>query len=212
VEPFGPHTVGAAYGAVAHEYAEAFASDLNQLPIDRAALNAFVVGVENGGRVLDVGCGPGQVGRYLADRGAQVFGVDLAIPMVRLAASRSGLCAACGDMRGLPFASRSFSGAVAFYSIQHLRRDELGGALTEIRRVLIGEGLLLIAAHLGEGEVFVDEFLGHQIDSVGGTLYGADQLLEAVERNDYSIEDVRFRNPLAHEHPSKRIYLLARAQ
>jgi len=212
VEPFGPRVVGAAYGAVAHEYAEAFASDLDRLPTDRAALDALVVGIEKGGRVLDVGCGPGQVGRYLADREAQVFGVDLAIPMVRLAASRSGLSAVCGDMRGLPFISGSFSGAVAFYSIQHLRRDELGGALTELRRVLACDGLLLIAAHLGEGEVFVDEFLGHQIDSVGGTLYGADQLIGTVERYQYSIEDVRFRDPLAHEHPSKRIYLLARAR
>jgi SAM-dependent methyltransferase len=212
VEPFGRHVVGAAYGAVAQEYAEAFASDLNRLPVDREALDAFVAGLEKSGRVLDVGCGPGQVGRYLADRGSQVFGIDLATPMIRLAASQSGLWAVCGDMRSLPFASGSFSGAVAFYSIQHLRRDELGGALAELRRVLAPEGLLLIATHLGEGEVFVDEFLGHQIDSVGGTLYEADNLLEAVERHRYTIEDVRFRHPLAHEHPSKRIYLRARSR
>ena len=36
--------------------------------------------------------------------------------------------------------------------------------------LLAPDGLLLIAAHLGEGEVFVDEFLGYQIDPVGGTL------------------------------------------
>ncbi len=123
------------------------------------------------------------------------------------------VCARCvGTCATLPFASGSFSGAVAFYSIQHLRRDELGPALSELRRVLAPDGLLLIAAHLGEGEVFVDEFLGYQIDPVGGTLYGTGKLLAAVERHHYSIEDVRFRDPLAHEHPSKRIYLLARVR
>ena len=210
MEPFGSHIVAAAYGAVAHDYAEAFSSDLNRLPIDRAVLDAFVVGIEMGGRVLDVGCGPGQIGGYLADRGTQIFGVDLAIPMLRLAASRFALCTVCGDMRDLPFASGSFSGVVAFYSIQHLQRDELGGALAELHRVLTSDGLLLIATHLGEGEVFVSEFLGHQIDSVGGTLYGEDQLLEAFERQKYSIEDVNLRDPLPHEHPSQRIYILAR--
>jgi SAM-dependent methyltransferase len=212
VEAFSPRAVGAAYSAVANDYAEAFADDLYQLPVDRAALDAFLGHVGHSPAVADVGCGPGQVGRYLADRGAQVVCLDLATEMSRLAGSRLGLSAVCADMRALPLASGSLSGAVAFYSIQHLRRDELGGALVELRRVLARGGLLLIAAHLGEGEVFVDEFLGHHIEMVGGTLYGADELSQAVERQDYSVEDVRFRDPLPHEHQSKRIYLLARTE
>ena len=99
---------------------------------------------------------------------------------------------------------------MAFYSIQHLRRDGLDGALTEMRRVLVDGGLLLIAAHLGKGEVFVDEFLGHQIGTVGGTLYDVDESRAALERRHYVIEDVRHRDSLPHEHASKRIYLRAR--
>jgi SAM-dependent methyltransferase len=212
MEAFSPRVVGAAYGAVAHQYAEAFGDDLGQLPIDLAALDALVTEVGQRGRVLDIGCGPGQVGRYLTERGVEVVGADLAIEMVRLAGSRSGLSAVCGDMRALPFAPGSFSGAVAYYSLQHVRRHELGGALIELRRVLGSGGFLLLAAHLGEGEVFVDEFLGHQIEAVGGTLYGADELSRIVERHGYSIKEVLFRDPLPHEHQSKRIYLLASTQ
>ena len=51
--------VGASYDAVARDYAEAFAGDLDQLPVDRAALDAFVARVGQGGTVLDAGCGPG---------------------------------------------------------------------------------------------------------------------------------------------------------
>jgi ubiquinone/menaquinone biosynthesis C-methylase UbiE len=212
MEAFSPRAVGAAYGAVAHQYAEAFGDDLGQLPTDLAALDAFVAGVGQGARALDIGCGPGQVGRYLTERGVEVVGADLAMEMLRLACSRSGLSAVCADMRTLPFAPGSFSGAVAYYSIQHVRRHELGGALIELRRVLASGGFLLIAAHLGEGEVFVDEFLGRQIETVGGTLYGADELSWIVERHRYSIEAVLFRDPLPHEHPSRRIYLLARTR
>ncbi len=141
----------------------------------------------------------------------RVVGADLAMAMIRVAIDDDPrLCAVRGDVRRLPFAPGSFSGAVAFYSIQHLRRDELGGALTELRRVLVGDGLLLLAAHLGEGEVFVDEFLGHAIGTVGGTLYEADELRSTLERRHFVIEDVRFRESLPHEHPSKRIYVRAR--
>ena len=210
VDPFGPRAVGASYDVVARDYAEAFAGDLDRLPVDRAALDAFAGRVGPGGRVLDIGGGPGQVARYLSDRGVSVVGVDLSVAMTRLAIDERGACAVCGDVRRLPFAPESFSGAVAFYSIQHIRRDELSGALTEIGRILAAGGLLLLATHLGEGEVFVDEFLGHAFGTVGGTLYEADELRATLERRHYVIEDVRFRDPLPHEHPSRRIYLRAR--
>ena len=212
MDAFSPRVVRAAYGAVAQPYAEAFGDDLHRLPVDLAALDLLVTRVGPRSRVLDVGCGPGQVGRYLTQQGVEVIGADLAVEMARLAESRSGLRAVCGDMRALPFASRSFSGAVAYYSVQHVRRQELGEALIELRRVLDPHGPLLIATHLGKGEVFVDEFLGHQIETVGGTLYGAEELSRMVERHMYSIEEMLFRDPLPHEHQSRRIYLLARTQ
>ena len=212
MDAFSPRVVRAAYGAVAQPYAEAFGDDLHRLPVDLAALDLLVTRVGPRSRVLDVGCGPGQVGRYLTQQGVEVIGADLAVEMARLAESRSGLRAVCGDMRALPFASRSFSGAVAYYSVQHVRRQELGEALIELRRVLDPHGSLLIATHLGKGEVFVDEFLGHQIETVGGTLYGAEELSRMVERHMYSIEEMLFRDPLPHEHQSRRIYLLARTQ
>jgi ubiquinone/menaquinone biosynthesis C-methylase UbiE len=212
MDAFSPRVVRAAYGAVAQPYAEAFGDDLHRLPVDLAALDLLVTRVGPRSRVLDVGCGPGQVGRYLTQQGVEVIGADLAVEMARLAESRSGLRAVCGDMRALPFASRSFSGAVAYYSVQHVRRQELGEALIELRRVLDPHGPLLVATHLGKGEVFVDEFLGHQIETVGGTLYGAEELSRMVERHMYSIEEMLFRDPLPHEHQSRRIYLLARTQ
>jgi SAM-dependent methyltransferase len=212
VDPFSARRVGAAYTAVAQDYEEAFGADLDDLPIDRAVLKRFVQQIEADGRVLDAGCGPGQVARFLTDRGARVVGVDLSLAMLHLARLRRSISAACGDLRALPFASGSFAGAVAFYAIQHVRADELGGVLDELRRVLAGAGSLLIAAHLGEEEVYVDEFLGHTIDPVGGVLYPAKDLIGTVEGHRYAVEEVQYRDPLPHEHPSRRIYLRAVAR
>jgi SAM-dependent methyltransferase len=58
-----------------------------------------------GERILDLGCGDGQLTKALADAGASVVGVDASPEMV-VAARRRGLDAETMDGRDLPFVSR----------------------------------------------------------------------------------------------------------
>jgi len=211
MDPFDARAVRAAYDAVAEDYTAAFADDLDRLPVDRSVLDASLEGLDRGGLSLDLGCGPGQVARYLADRGRDVIGLDTSAHMVRIAATRTDRARfICGDIRSLPFRSRCCGAVVAFYTIQHLPRSDLESALDEMHRVLTVDGHLVVATHLGVGEVFIQEFLGHEIEPVGGTLYGDAELRDALERSSFSVEEAWHRDPLPHEHQSQRIYLLAR--
>jgi ubiquinone/menaquinone biosynthesis C-methylase UbiE len=212
-EPFDPKSVRAAYDVAADDYVAAFADDLDGLPVDRSVLDVSAELLGRKHPVLDIGCGPGQVAQYLTDRGVEMVGMDLAPRMLVLAAQRAQRHRFVnGDTRALPFHSKSFSGAVAFYSIQHLPRWSLAEALSEIHRVLVPEGVLVVATHLGHGEVYVDEFLGHEIAPVGGTLYTEEELRHELERRSFRVEQTRRRGPLPHEHPSERIYLTARRE
>jgi ubiquinone/menaquinone biosynthesis C-methylase UbiE len=211
MEPFDASAVRAAYDTVAEDYAEAFAGDLLRLPLDRQVLDAFVVRVDGEEPVLDLGCGPGQVGQYLAARGLRVVGMDLALQMLLVARQRtSNNRVACGDMRTIPFRSASFTGVVAFYSVHNLPRQALGTALTEIHRILKPSGTFVVATHLGEGEVYSKEFLGHDIENVGGTLYRDNELLAALVGQSFVVEEVQSRQSLPHEHSTERIYMTCR--
>jgi ubiquinone/menaquinone biosynthesis C-methylase UbiE len=211
MEPFDTSVVRAAYDSVAEDYAEAFGSDLLQLPLDRQVLESFIQRIAEGESVLDLGCGPGQVGQYLADRGLLVFGMDLAQQMLLVARRRTGNGRiVCGDMRSIPVCSGSFSGVVAFYSVHNLPRLALRTAFAEIHRILKPSGTLVIATHLGEGEVYSTEFLGHRIETVGGNLYRDPELRAALDGESFVVEQVHYRDSMPHEHSTERIYLTCR--
>src|SRR5205823_439032 len=57
------------YDRVARAYAEQYFTELERKPFDRQMLDRFAAGVRGRGRVMDLGCGPGHIGRYLAERG-----------------------------------------------------------------------------------------------------------------------------------------------
>ncbi|HSD82826.1 MAG TPA: methyltransferase domain-containing protein, partial [Anaerolineae bacterium] len=75
----------ASYDRVAEEYAHRIFDELQYKPLDRQLLDRLAASVPLGGVICDLGCGPGQVARYLCDHGAQAIGVDLSAHMIEQA-------------------------------------------------------------------------------------------------------------------------------
>jgi SAM-dependent methyltransferase len=200
------------YDSAAQAYAEHLAAELEHKPLDRHLLNRFAESVRGRGPVADLGCGPGHVARYLHEQGVEMIGIDLSPEMVRVASNlHPGLPFRVGDMRQLDLADGSLAGAVAFYAIVHFSRAELGPVFRELRRVLAPGGLVLIAFHIGDQSVHLDELFGAPVSldfqfHLPGPVVAALRserltVLEHVEREPYE----------GAEHPSRRCYLLARA-
>ncbi|MGH9300898.1 MAG: class I SAM-dependent methyltransferase [Acidimicrobiales bacterium] len=102
-----------------------------------------------GQRVLDLGCGRGEVLAELAGRGVRVVGIDYAAAAVRLARTRTeGVAGVGGILRGdataLPFRPACFDRVLMGDVIEHLPWDMGVGALKEVGRVLAGDGLALV--------------------------------------------------------------------
>ncbi len=100
--------------------------------------------IEPGMRVLDVGCGRGEVLRRCVELGAIPYGIDYAATAVALSRQVAHTHVYQADAKCLPFADEVFHRVLLFDIVEHLHPWELDKALREARRVLRADGLLVI--------------------------------------------------------------------
>ena len=99
--------------------------------------------IDEGQRVLDLGCGTGVFLRAAADRGAQVVGLDAAEGLLTIARQRvPGADVHCGDMQDLPSGDDGFDVVTAFSSL--FFADDMTRALSEAGRVCKPGGTVLV--------------------------------------------------------------------
>jgi ubiquinone/menaquinone biosynthesis C-methylase UbiE len=140
-----------AYDQVAAEYAAQYGAT-SPTVVDWGA--RFLGLVRPHGRILDVGCGPGQYMAWLEaqDGDREVVGIDLSAGMLAQAKTRVRGGLAQMDMRHLAFPDGSFDGIWCVASLLHLPKADAPLALREMRRVLVPGGALLLIIHEGTEE------------------------------------------------------------
>lgn len=203
----------ASYDNIAQEYAEHIFEELEGKPLDRALLDRFAEMVKPLGIAVDMGCGPGQIARYLHARGVRVVGIDLSPQMIATArALNPDIEFQMGNMLALEsIPDRAWGGIAAFYSIIHIPRDQIGAALRELKRVLVPRGILFLAFHRGDETVHPAELWGKSVN-LDFHFWERDAMEQHVRNAGFEILDVVERAPYAPdvEHQSHRVYMFAR--
>ncbi|HSM57549.1 MAG TPA: class I SAM-dependent methyltransferase [Candidatus Sulfomarinibacteraceae bacterium] len=130
--------------------------------LSRRLNDAFAVAdVQPGMRILDVGCGRGEILRHCMRLGVHAFGIDYAEIATRMSLraiqaeqqkndnhqdnSRkvgAGVCRS--DAKKLPFPDASFDRVLMFDVVEHLYPWELQEAMLEVHRVLRPEGRFIV--------------------------------------------------------------------
>lgn len=114
----------------------------------RAAFELATIGP--GMRVLDIGCGRGEILLHCARLGADVYGIDYAPVAMNLSQRlvtrladeniNTHLGLAQADAKKLPFPDEYFDRVLMFDVVEHLYPWELDEALAEVHRVLKNDG------------------------------------------------------------------------
>jgi SAM-dependent methyltransferase len=122
-----------------------------------------------GGRLLDVGCGEGQVARMAAQlHDMDVVGIDPAMSQVSVATERGGGPRYVqGSAADVPIADASMDAAVACLVFEHI--EALDAALAEVARVLRPGGRFLF-------------LLNHPLLQTPGSGWIDDQMLDPPEQ------------------------------
>jgi cyclopropane fatty-acyl-phospholipid synthase-like methyltransferase len=107
--------------------------------------------VAAGMRILDIGCGRGEILLHCARLGAEAYGIDYAQAAVRLSRQVADGHQTGGkigvyrsDAKHLPFPAGFFERVLMFDIVEHLHPWELHQALLEVRRVLTPDGRLIV--------------------------------------------------------------------
>jgi SAM-dependent methyltransferase len=204
-----PDVLQASYDRVARHYANEFYQELQRKPFDCECLNQFAARVAPGGLVCDLGCGPGQVARYLRDLGLTVCGVDLSPQMVLLASMLNpDIHFEQGNMMALTLPPKSFAGIASFYALIHLPRQRVVRVLEDLWHVLQPDGWLLLAFHGGTETIHTEEWFGEPVD-VGVTLFEGFEMAGYLTDAGFEVRNVFEREPYPFEYQTRRIYVLA---
>ncbi|MCA0181232.1 MAG: class I SAM-dependent methyltransferase [Actinobacteria bacterium] len=105
-----------------------------------------MAGEIRGQRILDAGCGAGQIMSDLLLRGARVSGFDVSPAMIEIARGRLGdeVDLRVADLgEPLPYSDNAFDVVIASLALHYV--EDWASTLAELRRVLVPSGRLLVS-------------------------------------------------------------------
>ncbi len=204
--------VQSGYDLVADEYARRLYDELRNKPLDCQLLDRFAESVRHAGVACDLGCGPGQIARYLHECGVQVCGMDLSEEMVAQARRLNpGVEFNRGDMSSLPVKDNSWAGIAAFYAIVNLPPSDVLRALREMLRALVPGGRVLLSFHIGQDTSQVED-LWDSGAALEFYFFRVETVADCLREAGFEIEEIIEREPYAPEveYQSRRAYIFAR--
>lgn len=120
-------------------------------------------------KILDIGCGPGNISKYLLSKRPDfdIFGIDIAPNMIALAKKNNPTASfALMDSREIDQIETKFDGIICGFCLPYLSQDDCKNFIFDAANILYNKGLLYISFVEGESEKS-----GYQEGSTGDRTY-----------------------------------------
>jgi ubiquinone/menaquinone biosynthesis C-methylase UbiE len=175
-------------------------------------VDEFLNLVPENGKILDIGCGPGIDADYMASSGFRVTALDYSREMINLAAKRNpNVIAIVGDMRKVEFASKSFDGIFASYSLIHIPRKDVLTTLQKFYNFLKPNGTFYCSLQEGVSQEIVVNTPLKENERIFLNIISASETKELIREAGFSIVQEFKRNPKPEKELNFRKYaVLAR--
>jgi SAM-dependent methyltransferase len=198
-----------AYDQTADKYHAHFKNEVQQKEYDRLILDRFSDILSTGALICDAGCGPsGHIGKYLADKGHKVVGIDISPRCIDIATSYNAqIDFKVMDMMNTNFKNDSLDAMVCFYSIIYTPKIYIDKLFTEFNRILKRDGKLLVAVKKGSNEGIIDDewYEGNQVYF---THFMESEIKEYFIATDFAVDFLETREPYDFEFNVERIYAI----
>lgn len=169
------------YNKIAQEYDKEFGNDYSDTPYVDKFLNYL-----EGKKVLDIGCGVGNLTKYIMDKGFNVEGIDLSKEMLNIAKQKySDIKFYEMNMKEITL-SKKYDGIMLAYSLFHLTKKEVIEVLPKYYNLLNNNGKILLILQYGQGERIVDEPLKEGL-KIFINYYSQDEIIEILKNNSFKI-------------------------
>lgn len=155
-----------------------------ELVVSDPCLKSFIQACPTGGRVLDLGCGPGEAANLMARAGLITDAVDASTEMIAVAEQYPGVSARQATFEQIT-ESAIYDGIWANFSLLHAPRADFPSHLSAIHTALKPHGAFYIALKLGSGEA--RDRLGRFY-----TYYTADDLCAHLDTAGFTVTDQVF--------------------
>lgn len=146
-DPAAVTATAATYDRIAADYQRLNADPPAQLTDLRSA---FTSAVGAGGRVADLGCGPGRDAAHFTTAGLSVIGVD-ASPQMAALTRVAGVAVVVADIRAVPLAPGCLDGIWSAASLLHIPSEDVDSTLAGWAGCLRPGGVLGLSTSLGSG-------------------------------------------------------------
>jgi cyclopropane fatty-acyl-phospholipid synthase-like methyltransferase len=137
---------------VYNAYVQPYITRFMDLALYKESFNYLVENLPSNAEVFELGCGPGNVIRYLSSKRPDIkfIGIDLAPAMIEAAQKENPEQKFyILDIRDIEVIANRFDGIISAFSIPYLLHSDLGKMFTNCRKLLKPNGLLYLSCMEG---------------------------------------------------------------